>query len=116
MPISSLGAIVNPVELAAYLTANPPRQRVKATVTTTVTLGAAENTDYVTFLGPGAVVTLPTAVGNGSNHTLINTHTAAITFGFTGAETGNGSTTITLPPGASIDLISDEINPIWRAR
>lgn len=113
MTIASLGGLVNPVDLAAYLTANPSRQRIVATVTTTVTLGTAENTDYVTFLGSGAVVTVPTAVGNGSKHTLKNIHSAAITFGFTGAETGDGSTTITLSPNVSVDLISDGTN--WRA-
>lgn len=113
MTISSLGAIVNPVELAAYLTANPPRQRVVATITTTVTLGVAQNTDYVTFLGSGAVVTLPTAVANTSKHTLKNIHTASIAVAFTGAETGDGSTTITLTPNTSVDLISDGTN--WRA-
>ena len=86
--------------------------RTVATVTTTVTLGATASTDYVTFIGASGVVTLPTAVGNTNCYTLKNVHTTNKTVATTLSQTIDGSTTITLTPNTSVDLVSDNAN--WR--
>lgn len=81
-------------------------------VTTAQTLAAVANTDYVTFIGSGGAPTLPTAVGNTSKYTIKNIHTANITITTTSSQTIDGSTTITLIPNSSIDVLSDGAN--WR--
>lgn len=86
--------------------------RVVQTVTSTVTLVAAPGTDYVVFLGAGAVVTLPTAVGNTCKYTLKNIDTANEVISTTSSQTIDGTTTISIAPEASVDVISDGAN--WR--
>lgn len=86
--------------------------RTVATVTATVTLGATALTDYVTFIGASGVVTLPTAVGNTNRYTLKNIDSSNKTVSTTSAQTIDGSTTITLTPNTSVDVVSDNAN--WR--
>jgi hypothetical protein len=86
--------------------------RTIATVTSIVTLGATASTDYVTFIGASGVVTLPTAVGNTNMYTLKNVDTTNKTISTTSSQTIDGTTTITLAPDASVDVVSDGSN--WR--
>jgi hypothetical protein len=81
-------------------------------VTSTLTGAAASKVDYVYLLGAGAVYTQPTAVGNTNCYTLKNVHTTSKTISFTSGQTADGSSSITLTPNTSVDLISDNSN--WR--
>jgi hypothetical protein len=86
--------------------------RSVSTVTTTLTLGATALTDYVVFIGASGVVTLPTAVANTNRYTLKNIDTTNKTISTTSSQTIDGTTTITIAPNNSVDLISDNAN--WR--
>lgn len=81
-----------------------------STVTTTITLLAAALVDYTAFLGAGAAPTLPTAVGNTNKYTIKNIHTTNKTIATTSSQTIDGSTTITIIPNQSVDLISNGTN------
>lgn len=81
-----------------------------ATVTSAVTLGATASTDYVTFIGASGVVTLPSAASNTNKYTLKNIDTSNKTVSTTSAQTIDGSTTITLTPNTSVDVVSDGAN------
>lgn len=114
MTIPSLGALVNPVDLAAYLAANPIRQRIVAPIATTVTLGAAANTDYVGIIKSGGTLTLPdaTTVDSNSEYKAINADTVNQTVGTTAGQTINGSSSTALIPGQALDYYRDGNN--WR--
>jgi len=81
-------------------------------VTTSTTLGSTASTDYVALVGSGGAPILPTAVGNTNQYTIKNVHTANITISTTSSQTIEGSTTYSISPGGSVDLISDNSN--WR--
>ncbi len=81
-------------------------------ITSSTTLGATALTDYVALVGASGAPTMPTAVGNTNRYTIKNVHSTNKTVAFTGAETGDGSSTLTLTPNTSVDLISD--NTGWR--
>ena len=85
-------------------------RRTIQNVTSTTTL--ASTGDRVIFIGASGVVTLPTAVSNTCEYTLKNVDTTSKTISTTSSQTIEGLTTYTLPPGASIDVISDGSN--WR--
>jgi hypothetical protein len=84
-----------------------------STITTSVTIGATAATDYVVFVGSGGAPTLPTAVSNTNRYTIKNVHTTNKTISTTSSQTIDGSTTATLTPNTSLDIISDGSN--WRA-
>lgn len=100
------GTWVTPAGGAAGITRNT------STVTTSVTVGAAASTDYVVFIGASGAVTLPTAVGNTNRYTLKTIDTTSKTIATTSSQTIDGSTTITLTPNTSVDVVSDTSN--WR--
>jgi len=83
-----------------------------STITTSVTIGATAATDYVVFVGSGGAPTLPTAVSNTNMYTIKNVHTTNKTISTTSSQTIDGSTTATLTPNTSLDIISDGSN--WR--
>lgn len=83
-----------------------------STITTSVTIGATATTDYVVFVGASGAPTLPTAVGNTNMYTVKNVDTTNKTLSTTSSETIDGSTTATLTPNTSLDLVSDGTN--WR--
>jgi hypothetical protein len=83
------------------------------TLTSSATLAGDENTDYVYLLGTGAVPTMPTAVSNTSRYTVKNTTAANISLASTSSQTFDGTASpITVTPGQSLDLISDNSN--WK--
>lgn len=82
--------------------------RTTQTVTTTTTLGATA--DLIVLIGASGVVTLPTAVSNTRKYTLKNIDTSSKTISTTSSQTIEGLTTYTLPPGASIDVVSNGTN------
>lgn len=88
----------------------PVVTRTVQTVTTSTTLGAVG--DYVVFIGSGGAPTLPTAVGNTGIYRIKNTHSADRTISTTSAQTIEGSASLTLPTGDSVDIVSDGSN--WR--
>jgi hypothetical protein len=86
-------------------------RRTIQTITAATTLLA--NGDYVVFIsGASGAVTLPTAVGNTSKYTIKNIYTVSKTISTTISQTIDGSTTLVLPAGNSVDLVSDGSN--WR--
>ncbi|WP_149439144.1 hypothetical protein [Mycolicibacterium sp. P1-5] len=86
--------------------------RDMVTYTTTETLGAAPQTDYIALLDYGAAISLPTAEGNGNKYTLKNLTTEDMEVATTASQTVEGMVGITLSAGASINLVSDGSN--WR--
>ena len=54
--------------------------------------------------------TLPTAVGSTSSYQIKNVYTADITVATTSSQTIDGSTTLTVHPNMSVELISDGSN------
>jgi len=83
-----------------------------ATYTATETLGAAPQTDYIALLDYGAGVSLPTAEANGNKYTLKNLTTENMFVATTASQTVEGTVGITLPAGASTNVVSDGGN--WR--
>jgi hypothetical protein len=81
-------------------------------ITGTVTGAAANNTDYVYYWSGSTAYTYtqPTAVGNTGLYTLKNSSSVNQTILFTGGQNADGSTSITLTPFNSIDLISNNSN------
>lgn len=86
--------------------------RSVVSVTSAVTLGATAATDYMALIGASGAPTLPTAVGNTNRYTLKNVDTTSKTVATTSSQTIDGSTTATLNPNDSIDVISDNTN--WK--
>jgi hypothetical protein len=58
--------------------------RTISTITTPTTLGSDPTTEYVTYIGSGGSVTLPTAVGNTSSYILKNIDTVSKTIATVG--------------------------------
>lgn len=83
--------------------------RVVSSVTSTLTFANADGTEYVYLLKQGAIPTLPTAVGNTAFYRVKNTTSAPITLLSAGG-TIDGSTSISLRPDVSVDLVSDGTN------
>jgi len=80
-------------------------------VSSTTTAAAVSETDYVYLANGTFTITLGTAVGNTNLYTIKNVGTGTITIAFNGAQTGDGSTTMSLPVRyTSVDLISDGTN------
>lgn len=75
------------------------------------TMGAAASTDYVYLVAGAHTMTLPTAVSNTNRYTVKNNHSANITVNTTSSQTIDGTTTISIAPGSSVDLIST--NSAW---
>lgn len=74
-----------------------------------VTLGATASVDYVAALGSGAVVTLPSAVGNTCRYTIKNTTTSSVSVSTTSSQTVDGGPLV-LGAWESVDLVSDGTN------
>jgi len=80
-------------------------------VAVNTTAAAVAETDYVYLCSSTITITLPTAVGNVNLYTIKNVGNGTITIAFNGAQTGDGSTTMSLPVRyTSVDLISDGTN------
>ena len=80
-------------------------------VAVNTTAAAVAETDYVYLCSSSITITLPTAVGNVNLYTIKNVGNGTITIAFNGAQTGDGSTTMSLPVRyTSVDLISDGTN------
>ena len=83
---------------------------VVTSVSTTLTFTATANTMFVYLLKSGAVPTLPTAVSNTSMYRVKNTTSAPITLATTSSQTVDGSTSVSIAPLQSLDLVSDGSN------
>lgn len=83
-----------------------------SSIASPLTAAATAATDYVYFVSSTTTITLPTAVGNTNRYTVKNTGVATVTIATTSAQTIDGSTTVTLTPNTSLDLVSDATN--WR--
>jgi hypothetical protein len=81
-------------------------------ITGAATGAAADNVDYVYYWTGSTAYTYtqPTAVSNTGLYTLKNSSTVNQTVAFTGGQNADGTTTITLTPNSSIDLISNNSN------
>lgn len=102
-------AISQPLDTAAA-TAAPATIRTVQTITESVTLGAAG--DYVVFIGPSGYPRLPTAVGNTGRYAIKNIDSEGRAISTANSETIDGSTTLDLPAGSAVELVSDGTN--WR--
>jgi hypothetical protein len=69
--------------------------------------GSTASTDYTYFINGAATLTLPTAINNANRYSVTNTHSANVTIATTSSQTINGSTTISLILGQSVDLVSN---------
>jgi hypothetical protein len=78
-------------------------------VTGAQTLAAVAGRQYIILLKSGADPTLPTAVGNTSIYQIKNIQSASVTLAATSSQTIDGSS-LTVDPGQSFTLISDEGN------
>ena len=76
------------------------------------TAGATALTDYVYLIAGLHIGTLPTAVANSNMYTFKNNHSVNITLGTTASQTIDGTTTISISPESSVDVISD--GGAWR--
>ena len=70
--------------------------RVTSTVTSAVTLGSAAGTQYLTYIGSGGSVTLPTAISNTSSYIIKNIDTTAKTIATAGDDASFASVTALL--------------------
>lgn len=82
--------------------------RTVTSISTPTTAGASASVDYVYFV-TNTTLTLPTAVGNTNRYTVKCISGTCVVDG-AGAETIDGTTTITMKPEESVDLISNGIN------
>ena len=74
------------------------------------TLGSTALTDYVYLVAGSHAGTLPTASSNSNQYTIKNNHSADITVTRAGSDTIEGTTSITIAPEDSVDLISNGTN------
>lgn len=74
------------------------------------TMGASASVDYVYLVAGAHTMTLPTAVSNTNRYTVKNNHSAAITVDTTSSQTIDGTTTISINPQSSVDIISNNTN------
>jgi hypothetical protein len=86
--------------------------RIISSVSSATAAGAAANTDYVYLVSGTTTLTLPTAASNTNRYSIKNTGTNSVTVATTSSQTIDGTLTIVLPPGNSVDIISDTSN--WR--
>ena len=75
-----------------------------------LTVGAVALTDYVVLVAGDHTITLPTAVGNTNKYTIKNNHSANITVNTTSSQTIDGTTSISLGPLESVQLVSNNAN------
>jgi hypothetical protein len=87
--------------------------RTVVTVTSSTTIGANANSDYLVLIGASGAPTLPNAVGNLNRYTFKNIDSSSHTVSTTSSQTIDGSTTATVTAGASTEVISDGAN--WRS-
>ncbi|MFZ2544845.1 MAG: hypothetical protein WAW80_02625 [Candidatus Saccharimonadales bacterium] len=71
------------------------------------TAGSGANTDYIYIIAGAHSGTLPSASANTNRYTFKNNHTASVTLTRVGADTIEGSTSITIAPSSSVDLVSN---------
>lgn len=86
-------------------------KRIITTTSTPTTAAAAAQTDYVYRVSGATTLTLPTAVGNTNQYTVVNVGTNTVTVATTSSQTINGSSSASMPiANMSLDLISDGAN------
>ena len=86
--------------------------RIVVVTSGNLTAGGEINTDYVYFISSNHTLTMPTAVSNTCRYSIKNNHSSDVTILSTSSQTFDGTTTITVSPEDSIDLVSDSTN--WR--
>ncbi len=84
--------------------------RTITSISSPTTAGATTHTDYVYFVSGTTTLTLPTAVGNTNRYSVKNTGSNTVTIAFTSGQTGDGSSTLTLAPNITLELVSDNAN------
>lgn len=75
-----------------------------------ITAGETVDVDYVYLVAGAHTITLPTAVSNTNRYTIKNNHSVNITVNTTSSQTIDGTTTISLAPEESVDIISTDTN------
>lgn len=108
--VGSSGQVLTSNGSSALPTWNSPASgitRVISSISSNTAAGATANTDYVYFVTGTTTLTLPTAIGNTNRYSVTNLGSNTVTVATTSSQTINGSTTITIPGGMSVDLISN---------
>ena len=106
--LQSNGAGVSPTWVTISAGSGITRSINNIAVNTTA--GATSLIDYVYLCTSTITVTLPTSVGNTNIYTIKNKGTGVITIATTLSQTIDSTTTITINPDGSVDLISDGSN------
>lgn len=75
-----------------------------------VTVGSTASTDYIYYVAGAHTISFPAAAGNTNRYTIKNNHSAAITIDTVGAETIDGTASITVAASDSVDMGSDGTN------
>lgn len=75
-----------------------------------VTAGSSANTDYVYMVAGAHTISLPAASGNTNLYVVKNNHSANITVDTAGAETIEGSASISVAPEESVFILSNGTN------
>jgi hypothetical protein len=74
------------------------------------TAGDTPQNDYVYFVSGTTTCTLPTAVGNKNEYKIKNVGANTVTIAASGAESIDGSSTVTITSNAALTIISDDSN------
>lgn len=74
------------------------------------TAGSTAKTDYIYIINGAHTISLPAASGNTNRYTFKNNHSANVTVDTLGAETIDGSASISLAPEESVGIMSDGTN------
>lgn len=72
--------------------------------------GSSASTDYVYMVAGAHTISLPAASGNTNLYTIKNNHSANITVDTVGAETIDGTASISLAPEESVQIMSNGTN------
>ena len=84
--------------------------RTITSVAVNTTAAAAASTDYVYLCSGTMNLTMPTASSNLNRYSIKNSGVGTVTVLFTGGQNADGSTSLSLTPNTSIDLISNSSN------
>ena len=108
--LQSNGAGVAPTWITSSAGGSVGITRSVNNISASTTALAVTNTDYVYFCTNSITLTLPTAVGNTNIYTIKNIGSGVLTITTTSSQNIEGTLTITLNSGTSVDTISDNTN------
>jgi hypothetical protein len=110
-----IGSQILPKKTEALILGGGPskvgNKRLRYSVSSNTTAGAATTTDYVYLVSGTTTITMPSPVGNKNCYTVKNVGSGTVTISPAASETFDASASISLPVQySSVDLISDGTN------